>query len=267
MRRLLSGRWYWLLTMELACGWASWRWYAGRVRVAPEELCELLALLVAIGIALVLPSRTPPPRAALLVPTLLLLAYAVGYHALFPLARAALLMGALAATVSAFRFGTRLQPGICGLALLALPVIPSLQFYCGFPLRLLVANLAVAMLRLSGLYVLVEGTALKWGHMLVVVDAPCSGVKMLWTGCFLACAMAAAFHFGWRDTALALGGTVIVVILGNALRAAALFFPEAGVFPLPAGGHDGVGIFVFALTAASIAGYLYLLQRRRVCVP
>ncbi|MHB9026927.1 MAG: archaeosortase/exosortase family protein [Armatimonadota bacterium] len=265
MPRLLSGHWYWLLALQICCGWASWQWYVGRVRVAPEELWGLLALLTVIGIAIVQPPTEKPLYAPLLLPTILLLAYALGYHALYPLARAALLMSALAATVSAFHFRTRLQPGIWCLALLALPIIPSLQFFCGFPLRVLVANLTAWLLRLSGSYVLAEGTALKWGHTLIVVDAPCSGVRMLWTGCFLACAMAAAFRFGWRDTLLALGGTVIIIVLGNALRAAALFFPEAGVFPLPTGGHDGVGILVFALTAAGIAGYLHLLQRRRVC--
>ena len=264
MRRLMSRQWYWLLAIETCCGWASWRWYCGRVRGAPEELWELLALLAAIGIALALPSAEKLPRAALLLPTILLFAYAVGYHALFPLARAALLMGALAATVSAFRFGTRMQPGMCGLVLLALPIIPSLQFYCGFPLRILVANLTVWLLRLSGVYALARGNGVEVG---AYADRRRCSVQWGENALdrLLSRLSSTALRFGWRDTILALVGTLIVVVLGNALRAAALFLPEAGLFPLPAGGHDGVGIFVFALTAAGIVGYLQLLQRRRVC--
>jgi len=256
---------YWALAaVSLAC-WSSWRWYAGRLAASPEELWTLPALATAVVFAFTAPAAARP-RAPWLLPTLLLLAYAAGYHLLFPLARAVLAMAVLAAILSAFRFGARLHPGICGLFMLALPVIPSLQFYLGYPLRALVTGLAVLLLRPAGFYVQPEGTALRWGDMLVVVDAPCSGVKMLWVGCYLVCVLACAFRFRWRGTVLAVGGTVLLVLLGNALRAMALFLPEAGVLRFPAWGHDGIGLFAFGLTAIGIMAYLRLLQRRRPCV-
>ncbi|MHB9106943.1 MAG: archaeosortase/exosortase family protein [Armatimonadota bacterium] len=264
MRRAVDWTLVWTLAAVLSACWGSWRWYIGRVATSPEELWTLLALATAVVFAIVAP-KAERPRAPWLLPTLLLLAYAVGYHQFFPLARAVLALAALAAVISAFRFGARLHPAICGLCVLALPVIPSLQFYLGYPLRALATGVTVLLLRLAGFFVLPEGTALRWGDMLVVVDAPCSGVKMLWVGCYLACVLACAFRFGWRGTALAVGGTVLLVLLGNALRAVTLFLPEAGVIRLPAWGHDGIGLFVFALTAIGIAAYLQLLQRRRLC--
>jgi exosortase/archaeosortase family protein len=255
---------WWALAAGLLACWATWRWYAGRVAASPEELWTLLAL-VSVGVFAVVAPAAARPRAPWLLPTVLLLAYAAGYHLLFPLARAVLAMAVLAATISAFRFGVRLHPGVCGLCLLALPVIPSLQFYLGYPLRALVTGMTVMLLRLAGLFVQPEGTALRWGDILVVVDAPCSGVKMLWVGCYMACVLACAFRFGWRGTALAIGGTLLLELLGNVFRAMALFFPEAGVFHLPAWGHDGIGLFVFGVTAVGIVAYLQMLQRRRSC--
>jgi len=255
---------YWALAAVLAACWATWRWYAGRLAASPEEFWTLLALATAVVFAVAAPAAARP-RAPWLLPTLLLLAYAAGYHLLFPLARAVLAMAALAATLSAFRLGARLHPGVCGLCLLALPVIPSLQFYLGYPLRALVTGITVLLLRPAGFFVQPEGTALRWGDMLVVVDAPCSGVKMLWVGCYLACVLACAFRLGWRGATLAIGGTVLLVLLGNAFRAMALFLPEAGVLHLPAWGHDGIGLFTFGLTAIGIVAYLRMLQRRRSC--
>jgi exosortase/archaeosortase family protein len=192
--------------------------------------------------------------------------YAAGYHLLFPLARAVLLMTAIASTISVFRFGTYLQPGICGLLWISLPVMPSLQFYLGYPLRSLVANIDAVMLSLSGICVSAEGAALRWGNDLIVVDAPCSGIKMLWTGIFIACVLMASFRFNWYRGALAVAGTLALVIAGNALRASALFYSEAGIFNLPSGGHNGTGIIVFICTAFAICRFTQWLNRRPTCV-
>ena len=73
-----------------------------------------------------------------------------------------------------------------GLMLLALPIIPPLQFYVGYPLRLATAFVSARLLSLHGLSIDAVGTCLDWNGTLIAVDAPCSGVRMLWTGLYLA---------------------------------------------------------------------------------
>jgi len=84
-----------------------------------------------------------------------------------------------------------------------------------------------------------------------VVDAPCSGVRMLWTGGWLAFTLAALLGLGTART-LALGAAALAAVLaGNVLRNAVLFFPEAGIVRWPHWSHTAVGAAAFlAVTAA-----------------
>ncbi|HOF87284.1 MAG TPA: archaeosortase/exosortase family protein [Armatimonadota bacterium] len=251
-----------LLLLAAAALWPVWLWYAHRLLAAPEERAGLLAL----GVAVLFCWRTPPaplPRWPLLVPAVLLLAYAAAVPVAPPLVRAVLGITALVALVSALRLGARLHVGLWGLALLALPVLPSLQFYLGYPLRAAVAQGAAPLLRGAGYSVLPEGACLRWGGALVAVDAPCSGVRMLWTGLFLALALAVWLRLSPGRTIAALGLAFAAVLAGNVLRAVALFFPEAGALPLPAWGHAGIGTVSFLLVAAAIAGGVLWLHGRQ----
>ena len=78
---------------------------------------------------------------------------------------------------------------VLGLSLLSLPLLASLQFYAGYPLRVVTAEASRWLLppasasQRSGASLLVNG-------QLVIVDAPCSGVQMLWLGYFTACVVA-----------------------------------------------------------------------------
>jgi hypothetical protein len=66
---------------------------------------------------------------------------------------------------------------VIGLATLSLPLLASLQFYAGYPLRLVTAE-AASWLLAPGFDVERSGTALRIDGQLVIVDAPCSGVQM-----------------------------------------------------------------------------------------
>lgn len=255
-----------LLLLQAAALWPVWAWYAGRLAAAPDERAGLLALAVAVIVLRHAPPA-PPLRWPLLAPALLMLAYAVAVPLAPPLVRAGLGFTALVATVSAFRLGVRLHPGVWGLSLLALPLLPSLQFYLGYPLRAGVAQAAAPLLRGAGYVVLPEGACLRWGSMLIAIDAPCSGVRMLWTGLFLALALAAVWRLTPARTLAAVGLALIAVLLGNVLRATALFFPEAGLLHLPGWGHAGIGVVSFLLVAAGIAWGVHALGRRRPCAP
>jgi exosortase/archaeosortase family protein len=187
----------------------------------------------------------------------------MSYHFLSPLPRALIAVSAVAATVSAIRFGNRLRLGLCGLLTLALPIVASLQFYLGFPMRAVVAALTAPMLRLNGFAVTAEGACLNWNGNLILIDAPCSGVKMLWTGFYLIFTLACYYRLNAKRTALACAATFVAIIIGNTFRAAALFYVEAGAanLSLPNWTHEGVGVVVFAATAIAIAWTARKIER------
>src|SRR5262245_48765870 len=198
-------------------------------------------------------SNSAPLR--LMLPATLLLCYSLSYHFLSSLPRAAIAVTAIAATISDIRFGRRMHLGVWGLLLLSLPVVASLQFYIGFPMRAIVARLAAPMLQINGFAVTAEGASLNWNGDPILIDAPCSGVKMLWTGFYLTCALACYYKLNAKRTALACAAAFAAIIIGNTFRAAALFYVESGAANLPAPDwtHEGVGVVVFAATAIAIA--------------
>ena len=186
------------------------------------------------------------------MPALLVLVYAASYTLLPPLLRALVAVTALGCTASLLRFGRLFHPALLGLLYLALPLIPSLQFYGGYPLRALVAGLVAPLLRLGGYAVTREGTCLNWAGRLIWVDAPCSGVRMLWVGLFVACVLACLYGLRPARTLLALAASFAAIILGNVLRAAALFYFEAGIVEAPPWAHDYAGLAAFAAVAVFI---------------
>jgi exosortase len=169
------------------------------------------------------------------------------------LARAILGVTALASLVSGWRFRQALHPGVWALCLLALPVMPSLQFYCGYALRHLAALGAAGLLHASGFPVSAAGAAIEWTGGVVSVDAPCSGLSMLWTMGFMAACLACVSGWGWRGTAGAGALAVVASVAANALRASSLFILETGGTAVPGWLHEGVGWVCFAAAAACMA--------------
>ena len=148
------------------------------------------------------------------------------------------------------------------LALLSLPVLSSVQFYLGYPLRVAAAALSVPMLRGMGLPAVREGASLAIGSNVILVDAPCSGARMLWVGLFLVVTLACLLRLGAGRTLLVSLLGVGVVLFGNALRVSALTLVEGGRVPGPAWLHEGVGVASFLPVCLLIAG-LCLWQRER----
>jgi exosortase/archaeosortase family protein len=138
------------------------------------------------------------------------------------------------------------------LLVLSLPVIATLQFYLGYPLRLATTLLCVPLLRLGGLHVTAAGTALHWANETVIVDAPCSGIHMLWSGLFLAATLACWQRLDTRGSFRLLRQASLAVFVANTLRATALFCIEAKVWPSPSWAHEGVGLMLFGAAAIAI---------------
>ncbi len=135
-----------------------------------------------------------------------------------------------------------------GLALLSLPLVASLQFYVGYPLRVVTAQLSAWLLEVVGIDATRSGASMTVEGRLVIVDAPCSGVQMAWMAYFAACAVAA--HGGLRDAAFLrrLPWVGAIVLAANALRNSVLVALEARPQGLSSAAHEAIGLVVLAAT-------------------
>jgi exosortase/archaeosortase family protein len=252
-----------LAALVTAATWDAWRWYLARVSAAPEEAAALALTVVFLGVLGLARVRLPaPPRPLPLLPIAILLAtYAASHVFLPPIVRAAL---AISATLYCFHLAAfRERPPIAfwGLVALALPVLPSLQFTLGYPMRVVSAALTVGLLQAHGLMVTRQGTFLVWRDEMVQFDAPCSGVNMLWAGLLLTLMGCVLLRLGALKVVVALALSVALAIACNVLRAASLFYIETGLFSgAPGWWHDGIGVAAFVLSAAVT---LWLLGRLR----
>jgi exosortase len=169
------------------------------------------------------------------------------------LVRAGLGVSALALTLAAVLDRSRPLLPLWALLLLALPVVSSLQFYLGYPLRAFTAWASAGTLGVVGLAVTPVGASLQWQGQTVLVDAPCSGVHMLWVGMFLTSLLSYLQRAHALRFALNAALSLAVVVLGNVLRNTLLFVKEAQIVLLPGWTHAATGLGAFLLTAAVIA--------------
>lgn len=255
----------WIPGLQLLAFWEVWRWYVSRAVHSWEQPWGVLAFIAAIVFVVVPRKGSTLREPGLLLPTLLIGAYALAYLFLPPLFSALIAFTALATTASLMRFGKAFHSGLFGLLYLSLPTLPTLQFFGGYPLRLLVANITAPLLRLSGFAVVSEGTCLNWSGRLIWIDAPCSGIKMFWVGLFLTFVALCIYELSFRKLLLLLPMVGVVILGANIFRAVALFYLEAGVIDLSSWGHEYAGLMAFLLQATAIVSLVQLLKRRNEC--
>ena len=241
-----------VLALAALAFWPVWSYMWGRIGDGSDDSWGLLALATLVVVVFGTGSQRPAPGAISSRAALSLCVWLGLYGAATWLGAARLVLATMAATTMGWlcwrwRGGSAL--GILGLAALSLPLLASLQFFFGYPMRALTAHATVPLLRLSGQAVEAQGAVLQLGTAQIWVDAPCSGVRMLWTGAWLAATLMCWLELRWLR-ALALGATALVgVLLANVSRAAAVFYLEADIILAPAWVHDGVGLVVFAALA------------------
>ena len=167
---------------------------------------------------------------------------------------AAALIAVLAVACGLFAFLPRRVAGlpVALLALLALPLLSSLQFYAGYPLRVMTAE-ASRWLLMIGFHVMREGSSLLVDGQLVIVDAPCSGVQMAWFGYFTACVVALWSGRDGRSFLARLPAVGLMVLGGNIVRNSVLVALEAAGHAPPAWLHDTFGLALLALVCCGIA--------------
>lgn len=233
----------WLALHALAL-WPHGLWAARRVADGSDDPLGVGALTVLLfWLALSHSTLRPTPRLPWLGAAAALTASATA--ALFvapPLVAALLAALALWAHLTAWLPDRSPRLALAGLALLALPLVASLQFYVGYPLRVFTAQFSAWLLQAVGLAAERSGAALTVTGRLVLVDAPCSGVQMAWLGYFAACAVAAFTRL--HDLALLrrLPLVGLVVLTGNVLRNTVLVALEARPQGLAPVLHEAIGL-------------------------
>ncbi|MEM1293983.1 MAG: archaeosortase/exosortase family protein [Verrucomicrobiota bacterium] len=228
--------------------WPVWRWYVLRMTDGSDEPWGLVALVIGGTFLWRVRIELRLTTAGIIAASILLLIYAVSFASMPALIRAI-----LALLIIATLGGTLLRHlPIWGLFALSLPIIASLQFYLGYPLRIITAASSQWTLNLFGFGIERKATQLLWEGQTIGVDAPCSGIQMLWVGMLLTLSLCAAKQLSWKPTLLCSVAGFLMIVLGNAIRATLLFIKESGMVRLPDWSHTGIGLVVFALLVWSL---------------
>jgi exosortase/archaeosortase family protein len=239
--------------------WPHWIYMARRTVDGSDEPWGVLAL--ATTLALLVRDRAElavPTRSALVASAALAVMAAVASVTLPDLAAAALAMLALGLFL-AHALPHRPATPLIALLLLALPIVASLQFYLGYPLRAFTAHASTAMLALAGIDASATGATILHQGVTVLVDAPCAGIGMLWIGSYTAALLSHLGRATAARTALNAAAAALLVLAANVARNAALFFPEAGLVHWPTWSHEAIGLGALALAIVPI---VFMTARR-----
>ena len=234
--------------------WPQIHWFVRRTNDGSDEPLGLLALVTAAALAW---SQRQSFRTKQTLGAALLVFTVAASFFLPPLVTSSLAVFTIAVASGLIR-----NPGLAGLLILTLPVMASLNFYFAWPVRLAVAASAETLLSLGGLPVTREGTLLLFQNAEVGVDPPCSGIRMLWFTGYLTCALAALHRLPWKNFLALIPSGLFLSFLANILRAVLLFFPEAGILPLPHWTHEGLGLVLHLLVALTLLALIKLTKRK-----
>ncbi|WP_447739747.1 exosortase Q [Variovorax boronicumulans] len=248
------------LALQCAALAPTWVWMARRLKDGSDDPLGLVALVALAALAWQCRRELrASPRLGWLalasagtVLATLLRTGGGGLPALPPLASGLVAVLSLAAGLLAFLpRGVAALP-VAGLSVLALPLLSSLQFYAGYPLRVVTAE-ASRWLLAPGFEVAREGATLMVDGRLVIVDAPCSGVQMVWLGYFTACAVALWARRGDHAFLRRLPAVGLLVLAGNIVRNSVLIAFEGAGHALAPWAHNALGLVLLAAVCGAIA--------------
>lgn len=251
------------LLFLFACGlWPIWMWVFGRLKNNTGEIYGLLAL----GMLALLMFRHAPKKERSLksMPTktfmhlcLLAILYAGSTFLAPPLIRAILGMTMFCSLISWTMHGRLCSPSIWMLGYLALPILPSLEFYLSYPLRLVTIEIVTVILKHLYFPGLVrEGLGLVIGSHRIQVDDPCACIHMLWMSALCIAGLSAWMRLGpWATLKFSAFGSLMLFI-SNIYRCMALFFFEGSILFLNDWMHSAIGLLCFAAVILSLLIYL-----------
>lgn len=248
------------VAVVLAALWPVWSWSVDRFRDGSDEPWGVLAI-AALAVLLVRDrgAFTGAPRTCWLVTASAATCAAVVAAGWLP----ALMRGVLAslAVIAALIAVRRRRSPILAyltLALLSLPLLSSLQFYLGYPLRVVTAAASAVLLAAAGFDAQRTGSALSVDGALVIVDAPCAGIHMAWAAYFTASIAGAWLRQSSRDYLLRTACVGPIVLIINVLRNTVLVAFESRPAGLSDLWHESTGAVAFAVVCAST---LWLVRR------
>lgn len=228
--------------VPLVSGYLVWRQRDALMRLAAGPN-PLGLVLVALGLAMLL----------------------VGQQAHeFYLRRASLIPVLWGLTLTAWGWPVARRTIFAAAYLLLMVPLPYLIYDAvAFPLRLVAARLAGAVVRLFGVPVLVDGNTLHLPHVVLDVVDACSGIRSL-ISLLAAGVILAYLMLPNRWLKLAVVALVVpVAVATNALRVATagLLAEYFGPQTLAGAMHDAVGWVVFMVAFLVLAGVTTLLKR------
>lgn len=243
-----------LLAMIGIALWPQWQWLAARMQDGSDNPLGLLAAAALLGLAL---WHAPSSLRQPLRLRWLIAAGGVFVMAVLSQHQMPALVSALWALLCVVSLWLAVRPShlaalpIVGLTVLALPLIASLQFYAGYPLRIAVAEVSRWLL-LPWFDVSRTGAALQIDGQWILVDAACSGVQMAWWGYATACISALVLRLPNRRFLLRLPLVGALVLAGNIVRNAVLVALQADGQILPSWLHEGIGLTALLLVCLGI---------------
>ena len=246
--------WCWPLLVALAA-WPSAAWAVRRLLDDSDDplgIVALGALMMALWHARGRFARAPR-LGTMAIAAMLVVVANVPSAALPDLVRALLASLAIVFSLAAIAEPDEPIAPYAGLAILALPLLSSLQFYAGFPLRVVTAEASSWLLMSMGSQVERVGSALTVDGHLVLVDAPCSGVQMAWVGYFTACVVAWMFRVSNRAFIARLPLVSATVLAGNIVRNTVLVAADADGVAMTDAMHAAIGLAAFAVVGTIIA--------------
>lgn len=267
-----------VLALVIISLWPVWVWYIQRLIDNSDEPLGIVALATAVSLAIARKDKSAdqpaighgklltPNSQSLILCMIALAVYGLNYHSAPNLVLAVIGVLAVGFSLNATIEPRRLSAGYWLLLFLSLPLVATLNFYIGYPLRLVASSIAAPMLAITGFDVAAHGTSLQWQSHMIEIDAPCSGIKMLWLSLYLSATMACVLQMNLPRTVVLAAGAVVAALFANVLRVTSLFYVESGVIKIDAGWHEfvhqGTGVAAFALLAVGIVYFAFAISRR-----
>jgi exosortase/archaeosortase family protein len=239
----------------------TWTWYLGRITDGSDEPWGILSLLTACAVLFfVHPVRRTYPIDAL--PFVMFYGAARGCLSALPLGAVAL-MGC-AAYLGLIR---ERRYSIIMLLMLSLPLLSSVQFFAGYPLRVLAGKIAAFILQGGGLPVTSAGAMLSFQDTLVWIDAPCSGIRTFWSASFVLAATTSVRACTVRQMLLCSLIAAPLVLMANVARISFLFLTESGLIAAPGWFHEALGLLIVVSVILFVLAVVQGLSQGRASFP